>query len=69
MDKDTKRVVKEALRQGWRVEERSKHIMLWPPDKTLSPVTIASTPSDKRALNNDIARMRQRGFQWPPPKK
>ncbi len=33
MDKDTKKVVKEALKQGWRFDDSGKHPKLWPPDK------------------------------------
>lgn len=69
MNKDFKKLLKEAERQGWRVEEGGKNYVLWPPDRTQSMVTVAKTASDVRALQNTIGRMKQRGFSWPPKKK
>lgn len=68
MDKDTKKIVKEAQRQGWRFDESGRHPKLWPPDKTKTAVIVAGTPGDRRARQNLIAEMRRRGFRWPPEK-
>jgi hypothetical protein len=35
--------------------------VVYPPDKDKAPVTIHKTESDRRALANTIARLRQRG--------
>ena len=58
--------VKKLVRQiagwpGWRVEEPSKGFVVYPPDKDKTPVTIHRTESDRRAIANTIARLRQRG--------
>jgi len=34
---------------------------VYPPDKDKTPVTIHKTESDRRAIANTIARLRQRG--------
>ena len=66
MDTTTKRFVKAAEEQGWRVEERKKgYLAFWPPDKSLSCVIRAKTPSDYRADRNFLSEMSKRGFIWP----
>lgn len=67
--KEIKKIIKEAERQGWRVEMRSKHYMAFPPDKSHGPVTLPVSPSDHRAVKNVLSEMRRRGFQWPPPRE
>lgn len=47
--------------QGWRVEEKAKGWMIYPPDKTLSPVMVHRTPSDHRWLKNTMSELRKRG--------
>jgi hypothetical protein len=47
--KEIKELLREAERQGWRVERRSRHYMLFAPDGK-GMVTIASTPSSPRAI-------------------
>jgi len=70
MRKDIREIIDEARRQGWRVDiAKSGHIKLFPPDRTLSPVVLAGTPSDHRWRENTVALMRQRGFRWPPEHK
>jgi hypothetical protein len=61
--KDTEALVEALVKAGWRVES-GKHYIAYPPDKALSPVTFAKTPSDHRSFANTISRLRQRGFQW-----
>ncbi len=48
--------------------EVTKGWMMYPPDPTVSAVLVHKTVSDHRAIHNTIARMRQRGLVWPPPK-
>ncbi len=67
MDKDTKNIRKALLSQGWRIKDlKSGQFMAYPPSRSKTPVTIAGTASDHRAMSNAIARLRQSGFKWPP---
>ena len=69
MDKDTKKLIKEAERQGWRVDVTSKgHPRFWPPNKDQSPIIGSGTSSDHRSFNNLVARLRRAGLRWPPKK-
>ena len=61
------KVRKEAERQGWRVKETRKGEMLLAPDGQTS-VLWHHTPSDHRALDNTVAKMKQAGFEYPPRK-
>lgn len=65
MASEWKRILKAAREQGWREEEKKKGLMLYPPDKTKSPVMVHKTPSDHRALANTLAEMKRQGFMWP----
>ncbi len=69
MDADWKKLVKEAVRQGWTVEFARRGLKLVPPDPTKQIVFVHSTPSDRRAIKNAIAEMRRQGLQWPPSRK
>jgi hypothetical protein len=62
---DLATVIAEATKQGWRVEQTKAGYMLYPPDRTLSPVAVHRTPSDRRAIRNFRAEMTKRGFRWP----
>lgn len=65
LDRDWRELVDAAVAQGWGVKELRKHgVMLLAPDG-IGKVTLASTPSDHRAITNTIARMRRFGFVWP----
>lgn len=66
MQKDFKKLIRQAEKQGWRVETKKKSgtVMLFPPNG-MSPVPIHHTNSDRKALRNTIAVMKQRGFQEP----
>lgn len=60
--KEVKRLIAEARTwSGWRVEEISKGWMIFPPDKSLSGVTVHKTPSDWRAWKNILSELRRRG--------
>lgn len=62
--KDVKKLLSAAQAQGWRVELGKRgHLKLYAPDG-VGIVTMSGTPSDSRAMNNTIARMRQYGFEW-----
>jgi hypothetical protein len=66
MDSETRRLIKAAVDQGWRVRETGKNYLLfWPPDRKRSCVIRAKTPSDHRAERNFLQEMRKRGFIWP----
>lgn len=67
MDLEWKRLVKEAARQGWRIQQgRKGQTILTPPDPDREIVVVHDTPSDHRAFKNAVARMRRQGLQWPP---
>lgn len=66
VDKDTRKMLAEAERQGWQVVAgKAGHVKLYAPDGA-TIVTMGSTESDHRARANTIARMRRAGFKWPP---
>lgn len=66
MDSETKRLVRAAEEQGWRIWETGKnYLSFWPPDRKQSCVIRAKTPSDHRAERNFLREMRKRGFIWP----
>lgn len=58
--------IRNALKaQGWQVEQtKSGHYKCIPPDRTKPIVISAGSPSDRRALDNFIARLRRSGFIW-----
>lgn len=62
--KETKEIIKAAERQGWRVEQlKSGHWRFYAPDGK-NIVHASGTPSDHKALDNLVARLRQYGFTW-----
>jgi len=62
--KEVRDLVKEAERQGWRVEFSRGHYKLYAPNGDPRPITVASTPSDHRWLVNTVSKMRRHGFVW-----
>lgn len=56
-------LLKEAEKQGWRVEATADGYQLYAPDRA-NIVTVHLTESDRRAFRNTIARMRRYGFEW-----
>lgn len=65
MDKDTKKVIKAAEKQGFEVQITAKGHAVF--SLGGMPVATASgTASDHRAIKNLIAQLRRAGFQWPP---
>jgi len=68
MDKDTKGVMNEMLRQGFTAKTTSKqHVVIRKDGRFVT--TLAGTGSDWRGLRNAIADARRFGFQWPPPER
>lgn len=61
-DKDVKELLAECVRQGFRWEEGSKNYIIWPPDKTKSPVVCPKTPSSPNSLKKVRSQLKQRGF-------
>ena len=62
--KETKEIIREAEKQGWRVEPTKKgHIRFYAPDG-VNVVHAAGTPSDPRAIANLVAQLRRYGFRW-----
>lgn len=65
MDKDTKKVIAEAERQGFAVTETSRgHVMAKGPNGGIC--VTGGTPGDRRGLLNFIACLRGLGFIWRP---
>ena len=64
LKKELRQILREARRQGWRVElQRSGHYKLYPPDSS-EYVTTGSTPSTPSSIRNLLSRMRSFGFKW-----
>ena len=58
-----------ALQQGWRTEQTTHGVMLYPPDRSLSGVLVHRRPTEQ-ALKKTLSQLRRRGFVWPwPPKE
>lgn len=67
VDKRVKRVVKIVDgADGWRVRETKKGYQLIPPDRSLSPIQIHKTPSDRHFMRVVARELRARGFHVPP---
>lgn len=68
--KEYREVVAELVRnQGWRYDPKRRHPVLYPEDRSQSPMTVPSTPSDRRGLLNFLTDVRKRGGKWPPERK
>jgi hypothetical protein len=63
-NKEYPKVRREAERQGWHIRPTRRGEMLLAPDGVTS-VQWHHTPSDHRALNNTVAKMRKAGFEYP----
>lgn len=60
--KDVKQLIAQVQSwNGWRVEEKAKGWMIYPPDKNQSGVMVHRTPSDHRWLKNVTSELRKRG--------
>ena len=56
--------------QGWGYSRsHGRYPMLYPADKSQSPITVALTPNRRaRSFENWVAQVRRAGGIWPPPK-
>lgn len=64
MDKDTKKILDAAKRQGFTVvTTRRGHRQVWLSDRLIT--TFSGTASDWRAMKNGLSALRRAGFVWP----
>ena len=59
--KDVAKILREAERQGWRIEDRGRRFMCFSPDGR-TVVTVSKTPSSQRAVLNILSDLRKGGF-------
>jgi predicted RNA binding protein YcfA (HicA-like mRNA interferase family) len=63
---DLAKVIREARRQGWKVERtRKSHWRFVPPEAGRRILVTSGTPSDHRTMANHLARMIREGFAHP----
>jgi hypothetical protein len=63
-NKEVNKLVKKAVKQGWRVEKNNtKHIMFYPPDIDKGIVTVSSTPSSPSNFKHYISLLRKKGLK------
>lgn len=63
-NKEVMKVVRIALKQGWRVEKGGgNHILFYPPDEVDGFVTMSSSPSSTRNFKNALAFLRKKGLK------
>ncbi len=67
MDKDTRKILEAAQRQGFTVTKSKKGYALIHKDGEFV-TKAAQTPSDYRGQRNLVAALRRFGFIWPPRK-
>jgi hypothetical protein len=60
--KEVEAIVREAKKQGFMVKEKKMGWMIQTPNGQGS-VMLHKTPSDHRAIRNDLARLRRYGFK------
>lgn len=66
MDKDTRKVLREAEKQGFTYSVTAKnHFQVRNPAGEIVAY-LPSTGSDVRGMKNAIADLRKAGFVWPP---
>lgn len=66
MNKDTRKLLAEAERQGFTVKvSRKGYPMVYAPDGTFV-TKIAQTPSDRRGWQNALSALKRAGLRWPP---
>lgn len=58
---NAKRIVRSAVKQGWRVRH-GRHLVFYAPDGK-SMVVMSATPGDHRSYKNALAQMRRAGFR------
>lgn len=55
-------LLKDLEAQGFWIEERTRGLFAYSPDKSKSPVSIHRTLSDHRAWNNLLAQLKRAGY-------
>jgi hypothetical protein len=64
MDKDTRKLLKEADAQGFEIRTtRNGHAVVYRDGRRIT--TFAGTASDHRSYRNGLAALRRAGFVWP----
>jgi predicted RNA binding protein YcfA (HicA-like mRNA interferase family) len=62
--KEINKIVKQAKREGWRVEKSGgSHILFFPPNVEDGFVTMSSTPSSTRNLKNAMSKLKAKGLK------
>lgn len=56
-------LLRDLRRQGFRIEHRRRHYVVFPPERDRPPVTISGTPSDCRSEDNLRADLRRAGWR------
>lgn len=51
-----------AVKAGWRVEHRTRHLVFIPPDPTAQLITVAFTPNTN-GLRQDRQRLQRAGLR------
>ena len=62
MDKDVRKLIEQAIDQGFEFSEGAKNFKLLPPDKTKPLVFISKTPSAQNARKRILADLKRSGF-------
>ena len=62
LTKEARAIVREAEKQGFKIKEKKNGWMILTPNGQ-GAVMIHKTPSDHRALKNELARLRRYGFK------
>jgi hypothetical protein len=64
LEKEVRKIVREAERQGFRVRPTKKGWIIYGRHEGQGCVVLHRTPSDQRGLKNSIADLRRLGFRW-----
>lgn len=65
MDKDTKRLLAEAERQGFSVRMTSRGHAQVRDSSNVVVAVLSGTASDHRSFRNAVSQLRRAGFVWP----
>lgn len=61
--RETTELIKRIKRAGWRVQESTDGWMVFPADKSHSPVSVHKTPSSIRTIKHLQAQLKRRGLE------
>lgn len=63
-NKDIMKIVRQAQKQGWRVEKASNsHVLFYPPNVDDGFVTVSSSPSSFRNHRNVLSLLKAKGLK------